>query len=115
LNGSVPPDLVAIWKRMCSPRGVIEEFARLKEAITQAKGAQGETGYWEILRRHGVENSSQFKSSQPARLCAKELFQAIQSFQQASAANGAIRVAEVPAAEVQRSGEVQEGKQQNGD
>ena len=113
-NGSVPPDLVAIWKRMCSPRGVIEEFARLKEAIKQAAGAQGETGYAEILRRHGVENSSQFKSSQPARLCAKELFQAIQSFQQACAANGAIGVA-VPEADVQRSGEVQEGNQQNGD
>ena len=115
VNGSVPPDLVAIWKRMCSPRGVIEEFARLKEAITQAAGAQGETGYREILKRHGVENSSQFKSSQPARLCAKELFQAIQSFQQTSAANGAIGVAEIPAAEVQRSADVQGGKQQNGD
>jgi hypothetical protein len=115
LNGSVPRDLVAIWKRMCSPRGVIEEFARLKEAITQAAGPQGETEYWEILRRHGVENSGQFKSSQPARLCAKELFQAIQGFQPECAANGVIAVAEVPAAEVQPSGEVQEGKQQNGD
>jgi hypothetical protein len=115
LNGSVPQDLVAIWKRMCSPRGVIEEFARLKEAMTQAAGGEGETGYWEILRRHGVENSSQFKSSQPARLCAKELFQAIQSLQQSCGANGAIEVAEVPTAEVQQSGEVQEGKQQNGD
>src|SRR5579862_3807137 len=114
VNGSVPPDLVAIWKRMCSPRGVIEEFGRLKDAMTQAAGAQGETGYGEILKRHGVENSSQFKSSQPARLCAKELFQATQNFQQASAANGAVGVA-VPEAEVQRSGEVQEGNQQNGD
>src|SRR4029077_507887 len=114
-NGSVPRDLVAIWKRMCSPRGVIEEFARLKEAITQAAGAQGETEYWDILRRHGVENSSQFKSSQPARLCAKELFQAIQSLQQSCGANGAIGVGEVPTAEVQPSGEVQEAKQQNGD
>jgi hypothetical protein len=70
-NATVPPDLVAIWKRMCSPRGVIEEFARLKVAITQTGGALGETGYGEILRRHGAENSSQFKSSQPARLCAE--------------------------------------------
>src|SRR5216684_1659839 len=61
VNGSVPPDLVAIWKRMCSPRGVIEEFARLKEALTQAAGEQGETGYGEILKRHGVEDSSHFK------------------------------------------------------
>src|SRR6266542_2565522 len=64
-NGSVPPDLAAIWKRMCSPRGVTEEFARLKRAITQAGGAQGESGYVKILRRHGVDCSSQFKSSQP--------------------------------------------------
>jgi hypothetical protein len=115
LNGSVPRDLVAIWKRMCSPRGVIEEFTRLKEAITQAAGAQGETEYWEILRRHGVENASQFKSSQPARLCAKELFHAIQSLQQSCGANGVVGIADVPPAEVQPSGEVQEGKQQNGD
>jgi hypothetical protein len=114
-NGSVPPDLVAIWKRMCSPRGVIEEFARLKEAITQAAGAEGESGYVEILKRHGVENSSQFKSSQPARLCAKELFQAIQNFQQACAANRAMGVTEAPAPEVQRNGEVREGVQPSGD
>jgi hypothetical protein len=114
-NGSVPPDLITIWKRMCSPRGVTEEFARLKEAIRQSGGAEGENGYMEILRRHGVENSTQFKSSQPARLCAKELFQAIRSFQQAGAANVAVGVVVLPAVEFQRSGEVEEGQQQNGD
>jgi hypothetical protein len=67
---------------MCSPRGVIAEFAKLQEAIMQAGGAQGETRYWEILRRHGAETPSHFRSSQPARLCAKELFQAIQTFEQ---------------------------------
>jgi hypothetical protein len=81
-NGSLPPDLVAIWKRMCSPRGVIEEFTKLKEAITQAGGGEGQAGYREILRRHGVESPNEFKSSQPARLCAKELYQAIQEFEQ---------------------------------
>jgi hypothetical protein len=115
VNGSVPPDLVAIWKRMCSPRGVIDEFERLKEAITQAAGAEGESGYGEILKRHNVENASQFKSSQPARLCAKELFQAIQSFQKASATNGSVGVAEVQVVEVQRNREVQEGEQPSAD
>jgi hypothetical protein len=100
---------------MCSPRGVIEEFARLKEAITEAAGAEGETDYGEILKRHGVENASQFKSSQPARLCAKELFQAIQTFQQGPASKSAIEVGEVPVREVQRNAEVQEENQQNGD
>jgi len=105
LNGSVPPDLEAIWKRMCSPRGVIEEFSRLKEAITQSGGAQGESGYWEILRRHGVENAGEFKSSQPARLCAKELFQAIQNFQRTGAQARSTVVIEAPAAEATGAGE----------
>ena len=99
---------------MCSPRGLIAEFARLKEAITQAGGAQGKSGYQEILGRHGVECPSQFKSSQPARLCAKELFLAIQTFEQASAVAGNVGVAEslmVPAAKIDGISEVEGGKQ----
>jgi len=109
-NACVPPDLLAIWKRMCSPRGVMQEFAKLQEAITQAGGAQGESMYQEILKRHGVERPNQFKRSQPARLCAKELFQAIQGIPQrcnASPGIGAIDEAAVeaePAAEVAVSG-----------
>lgn len=115
-NGSVPPDLEAIWKRMCSPRGVIEEFSRLKEVITQSGGAQGESGYWEILRRHGVENAGQFKSSQPARLCAKELFQAIQNFQQTGTPATSTVDVEAPAADVTCVGEAgRKGGQQNAD
>jgi len=30
--------------------------------------------YARILREHGVENPKRFKSSQPARLCAKDVF-----------------------------------------
>jgi hypothetical protein len=103
LNGSVPPDLLAIWKRMCSPRSVIAEFAKLKAAITQAGGAQGESAYQEILTRHGVEGPNQFRRSQPARLCAKELFQVIQSFPQGCNASPGIDVA---AAEVRPGAEV---------
>jgi hypothetical protein len=90
---------------MCSPRGVIEEFSRLKMVITQFGGAQGESGYWEILRRHGVENAGQFKSSQPARLCAKELFQAIQNFQQTGSPATGTAVVDVPAAAGTRAGD----------
>jgi hypothetical protein len=79
LNGSVPLELAAIWKRMCSPRGVVAEFAKLHETLLQAGGAKGESEYQEILSRHGVDGPGQFKSSQPARLCAKEVFQAIQT------------------------------------
>jgi hypothetical protein len=103
-NGCVPPDLVAIWKRMCSPRGVMQEFAKLQETITQAGGAQGESIYQEILKRHGVEGPNQFRRSQPARLCAKELFQAIQSFPQSCDASPGIDAVDVAAAEVAVTG-----------
>jgi hypothetical protein len=75
---------------MCTPRSVVTEFAKLKEAITRAGGAEGESAYQEILKRHSVERPSEFKRSQQARFCAKELFQAIERFQEISpAANGA--------------------------
>ncbi len=105
-NGYVPPDLLAIWKRMCSPRGVMQEFAKLQEAITHVAGAQGEFTYQEILKRHGVQGPSQFKRSQPARLCAKELFQAIQSFPQSCDASLGIEAVDGHAAEAEPAAEV---------
>jgi hypothetical protein len=114
-NGCVPPDLVAIWKRMCSPRGVKAEFAKLQEAITQAGGSEGESIYQEILKRHGVQRPGEFKRSQPARLCAKELFQAIQSFPQScdsSPGIGAVDAAAVegnPTAELAVTGGLRHG------
>jgi hypothetical protein len=69
---------------MCTPRGAIAEFAKLEEAITRAGGAEGESAYQQILKRHGVEQPSGFKRSQQARVCAKEIFQAIERFQEIS-------------------------------
>jgi hypothetical protein len=83
-NASIPPALEAIWKRMCSPRGVIAEFAKLREALSAATGGDGEAEYRAILNQHGVERPSDFQSRQPARLCAKELYLAIQNHQPAS-------------------------------
>jgi hypothetical protein len=115
-NGYVPPDLLAIWKRMCSPRGVMQEFAKLQEAITQAGGAQGESTYKEILKRHGVEGPNQFKRSQPARLCAKELFQAIQSFPQSCDASLGIVAVDASPGETEPAAEVAvTGGQSHGD
>ena len=100
VSGALPPELVAIWKRMCSPRSLIAEFAKLREAITQAAGPPGESEYQEILRHHGVEQPSEFSRSQPARVCAKELFLALQKFQQThnSASKGVIVETTVAAA-----------------
>jgi hypothetical protein len=67
-------ELAAIWKRMCSPRGVMNEFAELKKAIEELAGSTGVAEYYRILRQHGAEHPRQFRSMQPARLCAKDVY-----------------------------------------
>jgi hypothetical protein len=67
-------ELAAIWKRMCSPRGVISEFAELRKAIEELAGSAGVAEYYRILRQHGVEHPRQFRSMQPGRLCAKDVY-----------------------------------------
>jgi len=67
-------ELVVIWKRMCSPRGVTTEFSELKKAIEELAGAAGVAEYYRILRQHGAEHPRQFRSMQPARLCAKDVY-----------------------------------------
>jgi hypothetical protein len=59
---------------MCSPRGVAKEFGELKVEIEQLAGVPGLAEYARILRQHGVERPKDFKTSQTARLCAKEVF-----------------------------------------
>jgi len=116
VKGCVPPDLEMIWRRMCTPRSVVTEFAKLKEAITQAGGAEGESAYQEILKRHSVERPSEFKRSQQARFCAKELFQAIERFQEISqAANGATKEKAAGAAAAEGLAEVAVSGGQHGD
>ena len=116
VKGCVPPDLEMIWRRMCTPRSVVTEFAKLKEAITQAGGAEGESAYQEILKRHSVERPSEFKRSQQARFCAKELFQAIERFQEISqAANGAAKENAAGAAAAEGLPEVTVSGGQHGD
>jgi hypothetical protein len=67
-------ELAAIWKRMCSPRGVAHEFDALKASIEALAGSAGVAEYEGILRKHGVSQPRQFRSTQPARLCAKEVY-----------------------------------------
>jgi hypothetical protein len=67
-------ELAAIWKRMCSPRGVADEFDALKASIEMLAGSSGVAEYYGILRKHGVTHPRQFRSMQPARLCAKDVY-----------------------------------------
>ncbi len=67
-------ELASIWKRMCNPRGVVKEFIGLEAEMERLTGSTGVAEYYRILRQHGVDHPKRFKASQPARLCAKEVF-----------------------------------------
>ena len=71
---AIPEELASIWKRMCNPRGVVKEFVGLEAELERLAGSTGVAEYYRILRQHGVDHPKRFKASQPARLCAKELF-----------------------------------------
>jgi hypothetical protein len=73
-SAQLSEELAGIWKRMCSPRGVAKEFDALKTEIEQLGGSTGLAEFDSILRRHGVHHPKQFRSSQPARLCAKDVY-----------------------------------------
>jgi hypothetical protein len=70
----ITAELAAMWKRMCSPRGVLEEFEDLKKSVENLAGSTGAAEYYRILRLHGVDRPQQFKTMQPARLCAKDVY-----------------------------------------
>ena len=59
---------------MCSPRGVTKELEELKIAVERLAGSAGAAEYARILRDHGVESPKEFRTTQTARLCAKDVF-----------------------------------------
>jgi hypothetical protein len=72
---------------MCSPRGVVKEFEELKGSIEALTGATGTAAFHRILRQHGVESPRDFTSTQPARMCAKEVFALVSELRAASSNN----------------------------
>lgn len=71
---AVPEELATLWKRMCTPRGVVKEFTALEKELERLAGSTGVAEYYRVLRQHGVFDPKRFKTSQPARLCAKDVF-----------------------------------------
>lgn len=71
---AIPEELASIWKRMCHPRGVVKEFEDLKREVERLAGSSGVAEYSRLLRQHGVDSPKRFKASQPARLCARDVF-----------------------------------------
>ena len=82
VNGAVGPqtgppisqELASIWKRMCTPRGVVKELEELRAEVEALAGSAGIANYNRLLRQYSVEHPRQFRTSQPARLCAKDVF-----------------------------------------
>jgi hypothetical protein len=74
----IPQELASLWSRMCTPRGVVREFEGLEQELERLAGSSGTEEYHRILRGHGVEHPKCFRASQPARLCAKEVFGLLQ-------------------------------------
>jgi hypothetical protein len=81
-------ELAAIWKRMCSPRGVAHEFDVFKASIEAVAGSAGIAEFYQILRQHGVSHHRQFRSTQPARLCAKDVYALIEQLRSNARAGG---------------------------
>jgi AAA domain len=73
-------ELAAIWKRMCSPRGVANELHSLRASVEALAGSAGVAEYNAILRKHGVTHPRQFRNMQPARLCAKDVYLLLAQF-----------------------------------
>ena len=93
----ISEELSSIWTRMCNPRGIAQELAGLEADIERLAGSTGVAEYYRILRQHGVDHPKRFKASQPARLCAKEVFGLLEEVRQNARENtsaipvGAIR------------------------
>ncbi len=77
---AVEEDLGAVWKRMCSRRGIEAEFERLQMLMAGAVGADWRSAYGRILEEHGVTNPSEFRTTQAARLCAKQILQFLEPY-----------------------------------
>ena len=109
----VSEELASIWKRMCSPRGVVKEFEELKAAIEALAGSTGAAEYHRILRQHGVEKPRDFTSSHPAQMCAKEVFALLADLRAAARENQeplSLAEAGEPRGRCRRGGEVSHGR-----
>ena len=71
----IPKKPGSIVRRMCSPRGVVKELEDLKKGMEELAGSMGAAEDERILRQHGVEGPKEFRTTQPTRLCDKDLFQ----------------------------------------
>lgn len=73
-SGEVPDEVQALWRRMGNIKGVVEVCDEMKFSFSEMIGPAGESEYYRILEKHGVQHSNQFKAMEKARLCVKDLW-----------------------------------------
>ena len=77
----VDPDVQALWARMTSKESSLKVFAELKDACKKVIGEGGESSYYQVLGRFGVQHANEFKSTKPARECAAFIFTRLKEIQ----------------------------------
>ena len=77
----VDPDVQALWARMTSKESSLKVFAELKDACKKVLGEGGESSYYQVLGRFGVQHANEFKSTKPARECAAFIFSRLKDIQ----------------------------------
>ena len=59
----------------------LKVFAELKDACKKVIGEGGESSYYQVLGRFGVQHANEFKSTKPARECAAFIFSRLKEIQ----------------------------------
>ena len=78
----VDPDVQALWARMGSRESALKVYAELKEACVKVLGKEaGESSYYQILGRYGVQHANEFKTQKPVRECAAFIFTRLKEIQ----------------------------------
>jgi hypothetical protein len=64
-----------MWAQMKDITSTLKVFANLKKNLAELQN--GDTFYYSVLAKHGVEHANGFKSTKPARAAAREMLEAI--------------------------------------
>ena len=81
-QAGVDPDVQALHARMNSKESSLKVFGELKEACVKVLGKEaGESSYYQVLGRYGVQHANEFKSTKPARECAAFIFTRLKEMQ----------------------------------
>ena len=101
----VDPDIQALHARMNSKESSLKVFGELKASCVQVLGKEaGESSYYQVLGKYGVQHANEFKSTKPARECAAFIFTSLKQIQ----AEQAIEASERASEPVEEWGEMHE-------